>query len=193
MRLLTCLLFAGHAAAADVTGPTSGTFVPKPLAGHAIFDLRGGFGSGPAGPNGQVCVEVAPHRWVAVEACGTGGGFLYPEAGEEIMHLRAEGSFRVWQRGRAEGVVQPGLGMAEIQRGEDSPGFRFGPATEQNQRDAAGPEASVSTKGRWWVGDWAYLVGELSFGAAWIEAAPIVLEQDSAIVPFATGTFGVGF
>lgn len=189
--MLLVLISAEVAAASDAVGMASD--VPKPLVGHALFDLRGGLGSGPTGPNGQVCVEVAPVKHVAVEACGTGGGFLYPEVGEEIMHLRAEANIELWRRGRGELVLQPGLGMAEIQRGTDSPGFRFGPATEANQGDAAGLEASLSTKGRWWVGDWAYLVGELSFGTAWVEAAPIVLDQDSPIVPFAIGTFGVGF
>lgn len=191
-RLLAIWLLAGNPAEAGDAVAMAGDG-PKPLVGHALLDLRGGLGSGPAGPNGQICVEVAPHKNVAVEACGTGGGFLYPEVGEEIMHLRAEAVLPLWGRGRGEVVLQPGLGMAEIQRGTDSPGFRFGPATEQNQGDAAGLEASLSTKGRWWVGDWAYLVGEVSVGTAWIEAAPVVLEQDSPIVPFAIGTFGVGF
>ena len=187
------VVLAGGIPAQAAPATSSGTFQPRPLIGHALLDLRGGLGSGPTGPNAQICVEVAPHRNVAIEACGTGGGFLYPEVGEEIMHLRAEGAFPIWQRGRAELWVQPGIGMAEIQRGTDERGFRFGPATSAGQRDGAGPELSLGLKGRWWVGDWVYLAGEASSGATWIEAAPVVLQQDTAIVPFLTGTMGVGF
>lgn len=164
-----------------------------PLLGHAVFDLRGGVSTHSGGANPMICAEVAPLRNFDVEACGTGGGFLYPEAGEEMMHIRAEGQIPLYERARADVWLQPGLGMAEIQKGEDEPGFRFGPASAPDQHDAAGFEASTALKGRWWLGNWVFLVGELAAGAAYIQAAPVVLEQDSSIVPFVNGTIGVGF
>ncbi len=187
------LAWLGLALAEPAAPSAAAGFTPRALVGHAVFDLRGGASSGPTGPGAMICAEVAPHPNVAIEACGTGGGFLYPEVGDEMMHVRAEASVPLARRGRGELWFQPGLGMAELQRGEDEPGFRFGPARASNQRDGAGLEASLSVKGRWWVGDWAYLVGEVSTGAAWIEAAPVILEQESTVVPFVTATAGFGF
>ncbi len=192
-ELWLALSLATPAHANPSVAASASTFRSEPLVGHALFDLRGGVSAGGGSANPMICAELAAHRNFDVEACGTGGGFLYPEAGEEMMHIRAEGQIPLWERGRGELWFQPGLGMAEIQKGEDEPGFRFGPASAADQHDGAGIEASASLKGRWWIGDWVYLVGELSAGAAYIAAAPVVLDQDSEIVPFVTGTIGVGF
>lgn len=95
--------------------------------------------------------------------------------------------------GRTDLTLQAGGGLAEVQHGQDAPGFVFGPARSPNQAEGAGPEGSIAVKLRGWAHPHAYVSAELNAGAAWIPSAPTVIGATGPIVPFATGTIGLGF
>ena len=96
------------------------------------------------------------------------------------------------RRGRTDGALLVGVGFTEVQRTADSPGFRFGPATEADPVEAAGAEASLSAKGRVWVDEKAYIVLDANAGAAWVPAAPDVFGQGGPMLGFAGLTVGFG-
>ncbi len=184
------------ALAAEPVGPVlaRAPFVPKPVAGWAVVELRGGIQGVGGGANAMICGEVGVWRYVALEACGSGAGFLFPDRlPTEMVHFRAEATIPVWSKGRAEVVVQPGAGLAEIERGADAPGFLLGPARSPDQREGAGFEGSLGAKARLWAHEKVYITTEITGGAALIPSAPTVLGTGGPVVPFVTGTVGVGF
>lgn len=176
-----------------------GAFTPRPIARHPVFDMRVGADTPPAVTETAavarpfLCAEVTPIARFSVEACGTGSGFLHRDDAPEMAHFRARAAVLRARRGRLEGEAVAGLGFAELQVGEDAPGFRFGPATSADQVEGAGPEASVSAKGRVWFAPAAYAVVDANVGLAWIAAAPAILEGAEALVPFGALTIGAGF
>ena len=95
--------------------------------------------------------------------------------------------------GRVEGGLLLGAGFAEVQRGSDEPGFRFGEAQTADQVEAAGPEVSASLKGRFWVDEKAYIVADLNAGAAYVPAAPTVMGSGGPVLAFGALTVGLGF
>lgn len=173
----------------------SQTFTARPVAGFEVAELRGGVQGGVEGGAASLCLEVDSPWGLGLDACGSGAGFLYPSpAGlAEMVHFRLEGTIPVYTRGRVAASVQPGLGFAEIERGADAPGFLFGDARSRDQREAAGVEGAVSGKLRYWPHERFFVTGEVSVGAGYLPAAPVVLGHGGPWVPFALGTVGVGF
>lgn len=170
----------------------SRAFVSRPFVGWAFAELRGGLDANGGATAPTLCAEVAPLAYVALEACGSGGGFLFPASGAELVHFRLEGAFPIFRSGRFDTIAQPGIGFAELENGADEPGFLFGAARGPDQREAAGPEASFGAKGRAWLSPRVYLTSEVTVGAAWISAAPTVLGEGGPLVPFAVATLGAG-
>lgn len=174
---------------------SSRAFKPRPIAGHAVFDLRIGVDRIDT-QHPFLCAEASPLGWLSVEGCGTGAGFLHqdPDA-PDMAHFRARARATSVQLGRATADLLLGAGFAEIQRTADRPGFLFGPERTADQIEAAGPEASVSLKGRYWLdaGGRTYATADLNAGIAAIPAAPVVIGDGGPIVPFASLTFGFGF
>ena len=173
----------------------SEAFRPRPIAGHPVFDFRVGVDRLDA-RHPQLCAELTPLAWVSVEACGTGAGFLHQDPNaRDMAHFRARFRAAKAQMGRFTTDLLLGAGFAEIQTTADQPGFLFGNARSEDQVEAAGPEASASLKGRFWVdrGGRTYLTADLNAGAAVIPAAPTVIGRGGPIVPFAALTVGYGF
>jgi hypothetical protein len=190
-------VFAVDAAAAPPPPTGSRATLPRPVAGHALLELRGG-ASAPTGPNlpiqrATLCGELTPLRRIGIESCGNGAGTLHNDAVADFFHIRARVTALELSRGRAEGALVVGVGIAEVTRTADAPGLRFGQASEANPIEAAGSELSFSAKGRWWATDKAHLVGDLNIGVAHIPGAPAVVGTQGSAVPFATFTAGLGF
>lgn len=164
----------------------SRVFAKRPIAGAPVLELRGGLQGG-LGVAPTVCGELGT-KWIGVEACG--GGLFAPVG--ELVHFRVEGNVPVLDRGRWTATVQPGVGILEVEAGEDRPGFRFG-AAQPGQREGAGVEASAAVKARYWASGRVYVSGEISAGAGWVPSAPVVIGQGGAVVPFALTTVGLGF
>ena len=64
-----------------LTGALAGTdsevVVPRPIAGHPVFEMRVGVDRVDALHHPFICAEGAPLAWLSVEACGTGAGILH--------------------------------------------------------------------------------------------------------------------
>lgn len=167
--------------------------VPDPVAGHPVFELRVGVDRiGPDHP--YVCGELAPLAWLSVEGCGTGSGFLHQGDSPDMAHFRARARVLTLGEGRARADLLVGAGFAEVQRTVDRPGFRFGKARDAEQVEGAGPEASLSVKGRYWLdgGGKTYATADLNAGVAVIPSAPTVMGVEP-VIPFAALTVGLGF
>jgi hypothetical protein len=176
----------------DAGGVASKAFVARPLVGRPLLELRGGIDTASAGRAPHICGEVAVLPWLALDACGSGATWFHQLPIDEMSHYRVEGTVPLAADGRGELWLQPGLGFAEVQRGADAGGFRFGEQTQPGQNEAAGPEATVSVKGRAWVHERVFGVVEANAGLAIVPAAPAVLGQQP-LVPSATLTLGLGF
>lgn len=183
------LALAAHAQQVE-----SEVFQPQPLAGHAVFELRVGIDRLDQ-QHPVLCAELSPLSWLSVEGCGTGSGVLHRGDEPDMAHFRTRLRAAGIDRGRAEVDLLIGAGFAEVQRTADRPGFRFGPATEPEPIEAAGPEAAASVKSRLWMdnGGRTYLSGDVSAGAAVIPGAPDVLGRGGPVVPFGALTVGLGF
>lgn len=198
--LLIALMHVTFAASARAAPPPpvgSRATLPRPVAGHALLELRGG-PSTPSGPNlpiqrATLCGELTPLRRVGLESCGNGAGTLHNDQVADFFHVRARLTALELSRGRAEGALIVGLGVAEVTRTADAPGLRFGEASEANPIEAAGGELSFSAKGRWWFAEKAHLVTDLNLGVAHIPGAPAVVGTRGSAVPFAGLTAGLGF
>lgn len=180
----------------------SATVLRQPIAAHPVFELRAGVDARPGGPREgparpYLCGELTPIRRVSLEGCGNGAGVLQDEQLSDFAHFRLRVAAVQQQIGHWDIDVLPGLGWAEVQRGKDAPGFRFG-AAEPGQVEAAGAEASISVKARVWVHQRVFGTVDLNTGAAIIPGAPQVLGTPQTagagpLLPFASLTAGVGF
>lgn len=173
----------------------SRAFKPAPVAGRPVLDLRVGIDRADA-RHPFLCAEIAPLGWLSVEGCGTGAGFLHQDPSfPDMAHFRARARTATATTGRASVDLLVGAGFAEVQRTADQPGFLFGQARSSDPVEAAGPEASLSLKGRYWVdpAGKTYATADLNAGVAAIPAAPQVIGSGGPIVPFASFTFGFGF
>lgn len=165
-------------------------FVRRELAGRPILELRGGVQTrGLDRPT--LCVEGAPLRWLALEACGNGAGIVHQQPTGDMLHVRAKGTFAQAGRGRSSGALQLGVGMTEVQSTRDAPGFVF--EAERSAIEAAGGEVSMSAKGRHHLSPGAYVVGDLNIGVAYVPGAPNVFPASGPVLPFASVTVGLGF
>jgi len=173
----------------------SRAWAPRPLVGRPVFDLRAGVDVS-AGQEGGVqpylCGEVSPVRRVSLEGCGNGSGVLHQADVPDMAHFRLRVSALERQLGRVEGAVVGAVGFAEVQHGQDAPGFRFGEA-ETGQVEAAGPEVAVGVKGRYWMHPSAHLVVDATVGAAHIPGAVEVIGVQRPTVAFGAVTVGLGF
>jgi len=168
-------------------------FVPRPVAGHPVVDLRVGVDRIDS-HHPFLCGEISPLPWLSVEGCGTGSGLLHRGSEPEMAHFRTRG--RIWgaDHQRTELDLLIGAGFAEIQVAEDEHGFKFGRARSADQVEAAGPEVSLSAKGRLWVdkAGRTYVTADLNAGVAAIPAAPVVTGRPNKALPFAAFTVGFG-
>jgi hypothetical protein len=176
---------------------SSAAFVPAPVLGHPVLEVRLGADSGAVGAGEPfrrptICAEVAPLTRLSVEACGNGAGFLHQDDVSDMAHFRARYAAWMARRGRLDGSAGVGAGFAEVQRPGDLPGFQFGEAGA-GAVEAAGAEVSMSARGRWWFDPHAFFSADLTVGGAYIPGAPEVLQQDGPVVPFGALTVGMGF
>ena len=140
----------------------------------------------------EICLELTPIERLGIEACGTGSGFLHRDPEPEIAHFR--GKFQLTSFKTDIGWIQPrlGFGFAEMQIGEDGPGFHFGGVGPLGT-ETAGPELGLSIRALWPVWSGFELIGELGVNAAWFPNAPKLNRPQSPFQPSANFTLGVGF
>lgn len=159
-----------------------------------IADLRigvDGVGQGTDRVLPYVCGEIMPMRRISLEGCGNGSGILHQSDAPDMAHFRLRGVVATQSSGRTDRSVVAGIGFMEVQRAADRPGFRFGEAPSEAV-EAAGPEASLGVKGRYWFADRGYLTADAVVGVGHVSGAPTVMGWDSPIIPFASLTVGLG-
>jgi hypothetical protein len=155
------------------------------------LNLRVGGASTDANGRPTICLEVRAWSALSMEGCGTGAGVLHGEDGAEMAHFRAK--WRVDRRVAWGGLLQTqlGFGLAELQLGDDDPGFRIRPSGRRVE--AAGPEVSASVQ---WLRpvtqSWELMVTTTA-GAAWIPGAGDLVEARSQAQPFVALDLGVGW
>jgi hypothetical protein len=140
----------------------------------------------------EICLEVSPLARLGLEACGTGSGFLHQDPAPEIAHFRTK--VRLVDLASPIGVIQPQInaGFAELQVGEDGPGFAFA-GVGASGNETAGPELGASVRTLFPVYAGFELIGELTLSAAYFAHAPKLSRPQNPIQPTASFTVGFGF
>ena len=161
---------------------------------RAVADLRlgvDGLGQGDERVMPYVCGEVMPLPRLSLEGCGNGSGIWHQVDGPDLAHFRVRATLSRRQQGVVEQSVVAGIGVMEVQRTVDRPGFRFGQASTEAV-EAAGPEASLGLKGRYWVMTGGYVTADIVGGVAHVPGAPAVMGWSGPVVPFASVSVGLG-
>jgi len=182
---------AGAPAHAQQPDAPGGATAPK-TAPRQIVNLRVGAASDVLGTRDDICLEVAPVRLVSIEACGNGSGFLNDGAGGEIAHFRL--NLRLAGLATRLGFLEPrlSLGFAEMQLGDDAPGFHFG-GTDAAGQETSGAEAGLSVRSILPIDDRFEAVISLGAYLAWMPYAPDLADPRGAWQPSFTLSAGVGF
>lgn len=189
MRFVLLTLVFATAAAAQEPVPSVEARVDEI---RNFINMRGGATTGSSNRRPELCLEVSPIQLLSVEACGTGSGFLHTDPEPEIAHFRAKATF--FSKRLSFGVVDArgGIGFAELQIGEDGPGFDFA-GVGPNGTETAGPEAGVFLRAMVPVGVGFELVGELSLGAAYFAHARELIQPMQRWQALAALNVGIGF
>jgi hypothetical protein len=145
----------------------------------------------------QLCLGVSPLEMVALEGCGTGGGFLHSEPGTDITHFRGKVRLASLQVDTGEGTsawVEPwiGAGFAELEVGADTPGFSFEGASA-GRVSTAGPDVGASLRGTVPLGAGFEAVVEVGVGVAFFAYAPLLVVPQDPVQPQATINLGLGW
>jgi hypothetical protein len=167
------------------------TLLTPPSTSRVEFRL--GAAADAAGAGLEMCLQLSPIKRVAIEGCGTGAGFLFAHADRpEIAHFRA----RVFGRTFAGlgGWLEPvaHVGFAELEIGEDAPGFVFdGVGADGNE--TAGPEAGLALRWRRALAGVFSWQAELNANLAYFAYADRLVEAQPLWLPSLSLTVGVGW
>lgn len=148
MRLPACSLtllwmVSLPALAQEVAGEARAR-VEEPSAPRHYGNLRVGGSTANANRRPEICLELSPLAFLSFEGCGTGSGFLHHDSSAEVAHFRSK--LRVASFETSWGSFQPlvSAGFAELQVGEDTPGFDF--SGTDRQVATAGPELGLGLR-----------------------------------------------
>lgn len=158
---------------------------------RTYINLRGGAASTNELGVPEVCLEGSPVWILTIETCGTGSGVWRDSNTTEMAHFRLELQPYRFVIGGVALDPQIGVGFAELQVGEDEPGFRFGDA--KGKLDTSGPEVSLSLQAKVPFRYDVELIAELSSGLAYFASAPELAAPQNELQPFAGFTLGLGF
>ena len=149
-------------------------------------------GAATASSRPEICLEMSPTSWLGLEACGTGKGLWHNAPGSEVARFRGHATLASWHS--RLGYIQPrvGLGLAELQVGDDDLGFDlFG--TGPLGTETAGPEVSLSMRTLTPLKGGFELVTQVEVSAAYFRYAPALIRPRSALHRAASVSFGFGF
>lgn len=186
-------MLAAAPAAQDLEGSVKDT--PPIEAPRTYVNFRVGAATSATRP--QLCLGVSPLEMVALEGCGTGGGFLHNEPGTDITHFRGKVRLASLEVDTGEGTsawVEPwvGGGFAELQVGADTPGFSFEGASP-GRVSTAGPDVGASLRGTVPLPAGFEIVGEVGVGVAFFAYAPLLVVPQDPLQPQATINLGLGW
>lgn len=160
------------------------------VAPRTMLQLRVGPTSSALRP--QVCAELAPLQWLAVEACGTGAGLWHADGGE-IAHFRGSAQLATTPLSGGWLAARATAGFAELQvSGEDEAGFDF-LGTGASGGSTAGAEGGLGVR---WTrelsGDFELVLDALG-SLAWLPFAPKLKSPRSVWQPVVGLSVGVGW
>lgn len=188
--VVACTVVAARAEADPADQPAGEVAAEHVPPSHRV-NLRAGLASSDDVDRPTICLEVVAVLTVSVEACGTGSGILHNQVGRQIAHFRLNVPLvrrAIWG---GWGNLRAGAGFAELEVGEDRPGFDFGDPDQPGS--TAGPDAAVSIQWMRTIGKGVELVGTGTLGLAWFSGADrLVLPQDR-FQPYASIELGVGW
>jgi hypothetical protein len=155
-------------------------------------NLRIGASSATQNNRPELCIDLAPLSYLSFESCGTGSGFLHHDPEPELAHFRTK--LKVADIPVGNAWVQPQLmaGFAEMQIGEDIPGFNF-KDTGTTGVSTAGAEAGASLRTLFPSKGGIEFVTEVSAAAAFLPHAPELNAPQNKVQPSLSISFGVGF
>jgi hypothetical protein len=178
--------------AEDRGGDGGGFFQPERAAtARTYVDVRGGVSTTNEAGMPEVCFEGSPLKFLTLESCGTGAGLWRDDQGRQMMHIRAELQPFRFVLGGVALDPQLGLGFAEMQIGEDEPGFRFDSAN--GKMDTSGPELTLSLNAKVPMQLNLELVAELTSGLAYFPNAGELASPQEQLQPFTSLSIGLGF
>ncbi|WP_426749430.1 hypothetical protein [Myxococcus sp. Y35] len=156
-------------------------------------NLRVGGSTANANGRPELCLELSPVAFLAVEGCGTGSGFLHGDPEPEVAHFRAKLRLATFDVERW-GTFQPFLaaGFAESQVGRDDAGFQFR-GTDRRRVATTGPEGGLGLRFLRPLASGFELVGDFNLSLAWLPYAPQLIQPGDTWLPSASLSFGVGF
>jgi hypothetical protein len=140
-----------------------------------------------------ICLDVRIVAGFGLESCGTGQAIIHNEPGREMAHFRGTWTFLEKQTSRGVGKLRAGAGFAELQVGQDHPGFKFGEPDSVDRGSVAGPEAVL--QGQWMVplGVGVEAVMSLTGGLAMFADAEKLIIPQKNVQPFVSFEIGVGW
>jgi len=140
-----------------------------------------------------ICLDVRIIAGFGIESCGTGQAIIHNEPGREMAHFRGTWTFLQKHTTRGTGKLRAGAGFAEMQVGQDHPGFHFGEPDSVDRGSVAGPEAVLQAQWLVPLGVGIEAVTSVTAGlAVFSEADKLVIPQD-AVQPFVSFEIGVGW
>jgi hypothetical protein len=187
--LTACVGTSAMAGARDFRKPV--TLVAPPPASRVEFRL--GAAQDAAGAGVEMCLQVSPIKSVAIEGCGTGAGYLFAHADRpDVAHFRGRLFGRTFAGlgGWLEPVVH--VGLAELEIGEDEPGFMF-TGVGANGHETAGPEAGVALRWRRKLAGGFAWQAELTGNLAYFAYADRLVQAQPTWLPSLSLTMGVGW
>jgi hypothetical protein len=140
-----------------------------------------------------ICLDVRVIAGFGIEGCGTGQAIIHDEPGREMAHFRATWTFLEKPTSRGTGKLRVGAGFAELQVGQDHPGFKFGEPDKVDRGSVAGPEAAL--QGQWLVplAVGVEVVTSVTAGLALFADAEKLVVPQSNVQPFVSFEIGVGW
>ncbi|MEC7983667.1 MAG: hypothetical protein VX278_00805 [Myxococcota bacterium] len=155
------------------------------------FNFRMGYSTATSNGRPTICVEGLVLSLFAVEACGTGHGFVHRESGTDFVHFRGKWNAfsREFTRSKLHG--QLGVGFAEIQIADDDLGFAFGGTG--TGVETAGPEISSSLQWIRGLGPYTEIILDMNAGAAFFYYGPELVVPQNQFFPFFELSVGLGW
>lgn len=149
-------------------------------------------GAATASSRPEICLELSPTASIGLEACGTGKGIWHNDPGDQVARFRGHATLASWHS--RLGYIQPriGLGLAELQVGEDELGFDLS-GTGPRGTETAGPEVSVSMRTLTPLKGGFELVTLIELSAAYFHHAPALIRPRRTLHRAASVSFGFGF
>jgi hypothetical protein len=188
---VTALLLGAGAAAARADEAAAPRAAPRADVPTRISLRIGGASSDDIGLP-VVCVDVRLVAGLGVESCGTGAELWQHEDGRQMAHLRATWLLHEGALLGGRGRVRPGVGLAELQVGADTPGLDFG-APGGDRVAVAGPEAALQGQYVLPLGRGLEALATATLGAAYVAHARELIAPQRTVQPFVSVELGVGW